>query len=40
MDTINTLKERRSINFFDPDKTIPEEKINEIIELASLAPSA
>ena len=39
METINTLKERRSINFFDPDKTIPEDKINEIIELASLAPS-
>lgn len=39
METINLLKERRSINFFDPDKTVPEEKINEIIEIASLAPS-
>lgn len=39
MDTLNALKERRSINFFDPDKMIPEDKINELIEIASLAPS-
>jgi len=39
METINALKERRSINFFDPDKTISEDDIDKIIELASLAPS-
>lgn len=32
--------ERRSINFFDPAKDVPEEKIREIVELAVLAPSA
>jgi len=40
MEILNALKERRSINFFDPDKTIPEDKINEIIEIASLSPSS
>ena len=40
MEVLNALKERRSINFFDPDKTIPEDKINELISLASLAPSS
>ncbi len=40
MDTLQALKERRSINFFDPDKTIPEEKITDLISIASLSPSS
>lgn len=39
MEVIEAIKQRRSINFFDPDKTLPEEKINELISLANLAPS-
>jgi nitroreductase len=40
MDILDAIKQRRSINFFDPDKTISEEKINELISIANLAPSA
>lgn len=39
MNVLDAIKQRRSINFFDPDKTLPEEKINELISLANLAPS-
>lgn len=39
MNVIDAIKQRRSINFFDPDKSISEEKINELISLANLAPS-
>lgn len=39
MDVIDAIKERRSINFFDPDREIPDEKLYELIELANLAPS-
>ncbi len=39
MEVINAIKDRRSINFFDQEKTIPDEKIKELIALASLAPS-
>jgi len=39
MEALNALKERRSINFFDPHKDIPEEQLNELIATASLAPS-
>lgn len=40
MEILNALKERRSINFFDPERAIPEDEINELIEIASLAPSS
>ncbi len=40
MDTIEAIKSRRAINFFDPARTIPREKINEIITIAGMAPSS
>ncbi len=40
METIQTLKERRSINFFQPDSEISKEKLRELLELANLAPSS
>ncbi len=40
MDLIQSIKERRSINFFEPDVEIPDEKINELISIANLAPSS
>lgn len=40
MNILDAIKERRSINFFDPDRSVPVEKINELIELANLSPSS
>lgn len=40
METRQAIKERRSINFFQPDEKIAEEKIKELLEIASLAPSS
>lgn len=40
METIQALKERRSINFFDPSKSITDDKINELISIANLTPSS
>lgn len=40
MDLINAIKERRSINFFQTGKTIPENKLTELLELANLSPSS
>ncbi|MGB9629686.1 MAG: nitroreductase family protein [Thermodesulfobacteriota bacterium] len=40
METIQTIKERRSINFFQPDKSLSDEKIRELLEIANLAPSS
>lgn len=40
MDLIQSIKERRSINFFEPGVEIPEETINELISIANLAPSS
>lgn len=40
METIQTIKERRSINFFQPDREVSKEKLRELIELANLAPSS
>ncbi|MGQ9509442.1 MAG: nitroreductase family protein [Thermodesulfobacteriota bacterium] len=40
METIQTIKERRSINFFQPDREVSKEKLLELIELANLAPSS
>jgi putative NAD(P)H nitroreductase len=39
MNILDAIKQRRSINFFDPDKSLSEETINELISLANLAPS-
>lgn len=40
MDIIEAIKERRSINFFEPGKEIPDGKLQELLELANLAPSS
>jgi nitroreductase len=40
MDLIQGLKERRSINFFEPGRDVPESKLKELIEIANLAPSS
>ncbi len=40
MNVLDAIKSRRSINFFDPDQTVTDEQINELISLANLAPSS
>ncbi len=40
METIQSIKERRSINFFQPDEKITEDKLRELLEIANLAPSS
>ena len=40
MDIIQAIKERRSINFFELGRDLPDEKIRELLELAKLAPSS
>ncbi|MDI7261368.1 MAG: nitroreductase family protein [Thermodesulfobacteriota bacterium] len=40
METIETIKQRRSINFFQPGQTLSDEKLKELLEIANLAPSS
>jgi len=40
MDVIRAIKERRSINFFDSEKGLSEDKLKELIEVANLSPSS
>ncbi|PKL38876.1 MAG: nitroreductase family protein [Spirochaetae bacterium HGW-Spirochaetae-1] len=40
MNVSQAITERRSINFFDPGRTIPDETLNELFRLAGLAPSS
>lgn len=40
MEVIEAIKARRSINFFDSTKSIPEDKLKELINIANLAPSS
>ncbi len=40
MEILDTLKQRRSINFFEPGKEIPDAKLIELFEIANLAPSS
>lgn len=40
MDVIQSIRERRSINFFDPSKRLPDELLHELLALANLAPSS
>ncbi|MCL4537239.1 MAG: nitroreductase family protein [Nitrospirae bacterium] len=40
MDVIQAIKERRSINFFEPGRKIPDNKLKDLIEVANLAPSS
>lgn len=40
MDVIQAIKQRRSINFFETGKEIPDNKMKELLETANLAPSS
>lgn len=40
MDAIQAIKERRSINFFEIGKDIPNDKLKEMFEIANLSPSS
>lgn len=40
MDILTALKERRSINFFDPDRSVSDETLRELLAVANLGPSA
>jgi len=40
MNILDAIKERRSINFFDPERTVTDDQINELITLANLSPSS
>lgn len=40
MDTTQAIRERRSVNFFEPGKTLPDSTVNELLSLANFAPSS
>lgn len=40
MDVIEAIQKRRAINFFDSAKEVPDETIQKLLELGSLAPSS
>lgn len=40
MEVIEAIRGRRSINFFEPGREIPDEEIRELLETANLAPSS
>ena len=40
MDVIDAIKRRRSINFFETEKEVSDEKLKELLALANLAPSS
>ena len=40
MELIEALKGRRAINYFDPHRPVPRETLEELLRLASLAPSS
>jgi len=40
MDVIQAIKERRSINFFEQGKEIPDNQIKELLAIANLSPSS
>lgn len=37
---LDSIKNRRSINFFEPNKEIPEDLLKSLLEIANLAPSS
>jgi nitroreductase len=39
MDFKDLINQRRSVNFFDPEKDVPESLLKEVVELAAKAPS-
>jgi putative NAD(P)H nitroreductase len=40
MDVIQAIRDRRSINFFEAGREVPDDKLRELLELANLAPSS
>ncbi len=40
MDVIQAIKERRSINFFETGRALPDDKLRELLETANLSPSS
>lgn len=40
MNVLQAIRERRSINFFDPSRTVPDETLRGLLETANLAPSS
>lgn len=40
MDVVQAIKERRSINFFETGREIPDGTLKELLEVANLAPSS
>jgi nitroreductase len=40
MDFIDVINNRRAVNFFDPDKDVPDETLRAMIETAAKAPSS
>jgi nitroreductase len=40
MDFMEVMKGRRSVNFFDPERSVPDETLRELVETAALAPSS
>lgn len=40
MDVLQAIRRRRSINFFDPDRKVPEANLRELIETANLSCSS
>lgn len=40
MEILDALRQRRSINFFEPGKEVPEAKLRELFEIANLSPSS
>jgi len=40
MEFKDIINNRRAINFFDPEKKVPDELLKEVIEMAAKAPSS
>lgn len=40
MDVTQAIRERRSVNFFDSGRELPDDKLKELFELANLSPSS
>ena len=40
MDFIDVINNRRAVNFFDPDKDVPDETLKAMIKIAAKAPSS
>ncbi|QJA05776.1 nitroreductase family protein [Thermosulfurimonas marina] len=40
MEVITAIRGRRAINYFDPQRPVPEELLRNLLELAALAPSS